>query len=411
MSEPTSQSEEVHPPVARPPASVVRPAIVYLTFFGSIGAFFPYVAVYYRSIGLTVESIGLLTALQAAVSLAAAPLWGALVDQMGSIRGPLAVAGLATASAAALLGLARDPLLIATAVICLAAAGSGMIPMLDSRTVDLLGDDRDRYGRARAWGSVGFIVVALAVGVLIDRIGPPGLFLVYVPGLVLVSVVGWALLGGPSRAGRRVLRVTSAEVVALLRQGRLALFLVGSILLWTAVAAVSTFFSIHLIALGAPAEIVGLAWALGAVVEVPLMFSFDRIVRRVRAEWLIVLAVVVFAVRAAGFALAPSVALVLIVAPLGGVGFAFFFVGTVTYVARVAPPRLQATAQGIYSGTAFSVGTILGAVLGGQVAGVLTLRGLFGACAILAAAAAVVIAAAVVPDRRVAAAERRGRAA
>lgn len=409
MSEPISQPEEVHPPAARPPvASVVRPAVVYLTFFGSIGAYFPYVAVYYRSIGLSVESIGLLTALQAAVSLALAPLWGAVVDQLGSVRGPLAVAGLATAAAAALLGLARDPLLIAAAVICLAAAGSGMIPMLDSRTVDLLGDDRDRYGRARAWGSAGFIVVSLAVGVLIERIGPAGLFLVYVPGLVLVSVVGWALLGGPSRAGRRVLRVTAEEVVGLLRQRRLALFLVGSILLWTAVAAVSTFFSIHLIALGAPAEIVGLAWALGALVEVPLMFSFDRIVRRVPAEWLIVFAVVVFAVRAAGFALAPSVAVVLIVAPLGGVGFAFFFVGTVTYVARVAPPRLQATAQGIYSGTAFSVGTVLGAILGGQVAGVLTLRGLFGVCAIVAAAAAVVIATAVMPDRRVAGA-RPGR--
>lgn len=62
MTEPISRPEEVHPPVARRPvASVVRPAIVYLTFFGSIGAYFPYVAVYYRSIGLTVESIGLLT--------------------------------------------------------------------------------------------------------------------------------------------------------------------------------------------------------------------------------------------------------------------------------------------------------------------------------------------------------------
>ena len=385
---------------------MARPAVVYLTFFGSLGAFFPYVAVYYRSIGLPIEVVGLLTALQAAVSLAAAPAWGAVVDQLGSVRGPLAVAGLATAGAAALLGLARDPVLISIAVIGLAAAGSGIIPMLDSRTVDLLGADRDRYGRARAWGSVGFIVMALAVGGLIDRLGPPGLFLVYVPGLVLVSLVGWALLGGPMRAGRRVLRVTSAEVIGLLRLRRLALFLVGSILLWTAVAAVTTFLSIHLIALGAPGEVVGLVWGLGALVEVPLMFSFDRIIRRVRAEWLIVFAVLAFAVRAAGLAFAPSVPVLLLVAPLGGVGFAFFFVGTVTYVARVAPTRLQATAQGIYSGTAFSIGTILGSTIGGQVGAAFGLRALFGICAVAAVAAALVIAAALRGPGRAAAPAR-----
>ena len=93
----------------------------------------------------------------------------------------------------------------------------------------------------------------------------------------------------------------------------------------------------------------------------------------------------------------------LLAVPLGGVGFAFFYVGTVTYVARSTPPRLQATAQGIYSGTAFSVGTILGSTIGGQVGAALGLRALFGVCAVGAALAAVVIAAAVMRpaiDRR-----------
>jgi PPP family 3-phenylpropionic acid transporter len=381
-------------------ASVARPAVVYLILFGSIGSFFPYIAVYYKSIGLSVESIGLLTALQAAVALAAAPLWGAFVDQLGSVRGPLALAGLATAASATVLGVVRDPALIALAVVGTAACGSGITPMLDSRTVDMLGADRDRFGRARAWGSVGFIVVSLAVGALIDRLGPRSLFLVEVPGFALVGLAGWALMGGATRGGRRVIRVTSAEVIGLLRQGRMALFLAGSILLWTAVAAVTTFFSIHLVSLGAPAQVVGLAWALGASVEVPLMFSFDRIVRRVRPEWLVVVGVIAFALRAAGFALSPTGPLVLLAVPLGGVGFAFFYVGTVTYVARSAPPRLQATAQGIYSGTAFSVGTILGSTIGGQLGAAVGLRALFGVCAVGAALAAVVIGAAVMRAAR-----------
>jgi MFS transporter, PPP family, 3-phenylpropionic acid transporter len=361
-------------------------------FFGSIGAYFPYIAVFYSSVHLSVESIGLLFALQAAVSLAAAPMWGAFVDQLGTVRGPLLVGTVGAALAATLLALASSLPVIVVAVVALAVAGSGIIPMLDSRTVDILGADRDRYGRARAWGSAAFIVLSISVGVLIDRVGPRGLFLVYVPGMLLTGVAGWALLGGESRAGRRLLRVTRAEVLGLVRRRGLAIFLAGSILLWTSVAAFNTFFSIHLLSLGAPAELVGLAWALGALVEVPLMFSFHRIVARVGPERLIVIGVMAYALRAAGFAIAPTVPLTIAVAPLGGVGYAFFYVGTVTFVSRKAPARLQATAQGIFSGAAFSVGTILGSTVGGQLAGSLGLRGLFGVCAVGAALAAVVIA-------------------
>src|SRR5436305_10322363 len=90
---------------AERPASVVRPAIVIAAFFSSIGAFFPYIAVYYASIDLSVESIGFLFALQAAVSLAAAPLWGALVDQLGTVRGSLLIGALGAALGATFLAL------------------------------------------------------------------------------------------------------------------------------------------------------------------------------------------------------------------------------------------------------------------------------------------------------------------
>src|SRR5687768_16265371 len=45
-------------------------------------------------------------------------------------------------------------------------------------------------------GSAGFIAGSLGTGVLIDRTGAPGLFLVLVPGVVLASVLVYALLGG-----------------------------------------------------------------------------------------------------------------------------------------------------------------------------------------------------------------------
>lgn len=264
--------------------------------------------------------------------------------------------------------------------------------MLDSRTVELLGDDRDRFGRARAWGSIAFIGVSLGVGLLIDRMASAaGLFLVYVPSLVLVSVAAHTLLGGRARGDRVRPRFSSLDLVGLLRDRRLTIFLGGSILVWTATSALSTFLSVHLVTLGGDARLVGLVWALGALIEVPLMFGFPTLARRIGAERLLVLGALAFALRAAGFAIASDVAAIVLIAPLGGVGFALFYVGTVSYVARTAPASVQATAQGIFSGTAFSVGTIIGSVAGGQVAGALSLRGLFGIAAVATIAAALVV--------------------
>ena len=79
------------------------------------------------------------------------------------------------------------------------------------------------------------------------------------------------------------------------------------------------------------------------------------------------------------------------IAPLGGIGFALFYVGTVTYVSRAVPPSVQATAQGLFSGTAFSIGSILGAILGGQVAAAITIPGLFAVSAAVTAAGAGIV--------------------
>lgn len=388
-------------PVVR--VSVLRPSIVYIVLFGSVGAYFPYIAIYFQSIGLGLELVGLLLGLGAAVALVAAPVWGAVADYLRDVRGPLVVAGIWAALAALLLAGAREPWAVAVGVVLLAAGFSGMGPMLDARTIELLGDDRDRYAWARSTGSASFIVISLAVGALLNRTGPSGLFLALALLLALSSLTAWLFLDGRRSAGRRVVGPGPISgLVAVVRNPTLGLFLLGSILVWTTVAAMTSFVSIHLIRLGGDAQLVGLFWALGAAVEVPLMLMFPVFSRRIGPAWLLVVGSLAFAARTAAIALAPSPILIVAAAPIGGIGFAFFYVGTVSYVAEAVPPSIRATAQGLFSGTAFNVGAILGAVLAGQIGAALTLRGLFGVAAVGTIMAALVVWRAVVSDRRTA---------
>jgi predicted MFS family arabinose efflux permease len=122
---------------------------------------------------------------------------------------------------------------------------------------------------------------------------------------------------------------------------------------------------------------VGLGWAANAVLEIPTMLAFRRIAGRVRLPWLLVAGSGVFALRAIVFTASGDPTGMIVAAALGGVGFALFLVGTTTWIARRAPVQLQATAQALFSSTAYAIGAITGAILAGQIAGHWGLGALF----------------------------------
>ena len=370
--------------------SIARPAVVYFLLFVSMGAWLPYFSVFFEESGLSLELVGLLAAVYAGVALVAAPLWGALGDRRRDLRLPLVLAGAWAASAALLLAVVRGPVAISLAVVLIAIGMAGLAPMLDSLTIQTLGERRERFGRARAAGSAAFILGSLATGAAIDAGGAVALFTLLVPALLATTLAAWLLLRGGQRP--RVAVISPLQGLAgILRHRTLGLFLLGSTLVWTSVTAVTTFISVHLFALDAPGPLVGSVWALGALVEVPLMLAFPMLVRRWGDERLLVIAVAAFALRSAAWSVAGDPLLIVALAPLGGVGFGLFYVGTVGYIARTVPPDVQATAQGLFSGTSFSTGSILGALLGGQLAGTLGIPAMFAVASVTTALAGLLV--------------------
>ncbi|MEA2519991.1 MAG: 1 like family, partial [Chloroflexota bacterium] len=83
------ESARPQPAESTIPFAVLRPAIVYAILFGAQGAYLPYIGIYLASTGLDLGTVGALIALFAAVSVVAAPWWGALADASGDIRGPV----------------------------------------------------------------------------------------------------------------------------------------------------------------------------------------------------------------------------------------------------------------------------------------------------------------------------------
>src|SRR3972149_4861362 len=91
-----------------PVSPVARATGAYIVYFTAAAAYWPYIPVYYRGLGLALGTIGLLAALAAATQLVASPAWGALTDRFPHSRLILPPAAFLAARAAVGLASARD---------------------------------------------------------------------------------------------------------------------------------------------------------------------------------------------------------------------------------------------------------------------------------------------------------------
>jgi PPP family 3-phenylpropionic acid transporter len=357
-----------------------RILLAYLVYFSAIGASFPYLPVFYRDLGLPLEEIGLLTAIQAAIQLVLGPIWGGLVDRFPKVGLTLPLAAAVAAVGGFTLLLAADfPSVLAGSMILFAGL-AGIGPTLDARTLETLGaKGRERYGQVRAFGSLAFVIMTLLVGLLLDARGARTLFWVYLPCLIGTVLVTATI---PRRGTHRAVSMLRGATDILGAPGMLVFF-AGFTIVWTALAATNAFYSIQVVALGGGNALVGIAWAFGAVIEVPLMYAFPRLGARFGTERLLVFGALVFMLRALLAGLADQPVALVLIAPLEGLGFACVFVGGVTVLAARLPASLGGTAQGLFSASA-GLATIVGSVVGGAIAGAVGISGLFVACGALA---------------------------
>lgn len=341
-----------------------RPVAGYLAQYSAVGALYPFLPVYYATLGFGLQAIGLLGAAFAVAALVGAPLWGATADHLGAARPVLSVAALAASVSAAGLALSQGSVPIVLSAVALSLMMAGIGPILDARAMEIVGAGRGSYGRMRVWGSLSFIGAVLLTGWLVEAFGISTMFAVLVIALVATAVVGFGIRSRPAVAplpGR-------AALAAVARTPMIMAFLGVVLLAWTSSTAINAFFSIHLVDIGAPESLVGASWALGAVVEVPIMIAFPSLQRRIGLERLLIAGAALFALRGVAVVLTGDPLLTTLTMLIHGAAFALVLVGGVVYVSTHAPRGAAASAQGMLAATVFGLAQVLGPGIGGVVA-------------------------------------------
>jgi MFS transporter, PPP family, 3-phenylpropionic acid transporter len=370
-----------------------RARVAYVIYYVGVAAYAPYLQLYYGSLGITLAGVGALAAFSSLTAMIAAPVWGLIHDRNPSSRLLIPLASVVAASGGLGLGMAGASLWLIPSVAAFSIGMTGISPMMDVRVLEMTRSDRTRYASVRVFGSIGFIAATPIIGFAIHQ-NYRELFVFFIP-IVLVAGLSSLLLPGRSGAVRAPSMMRAPGTV--LRHRPILLFLAAALVGWTAISAQNPFFSIYLGRLGASSDQIGWAWSSQALLEIPAMVFFPLLARKYGAERLIVAGMTVLVMRQTANAVFTMPAILIGFSLLQGLGYGLLLIGGIAFVSQQAPRGTAATAQGILNATTFSLASIIGAGLGGQIGGILSLRTLFALSAGLGAISVVLMAAVVLP--------------
>jgi len=340
-----------------------RIGLFFAAYFAAAGVLAPYFPLYLEHRGLTAAQIGIVMAVAQGMRIFGPTAWGWLADHTTERVRILQFTSIAAAICFVPVLLPGGFGFVLLTMFAVHFFMTGQIPIAEAMTAtQLRGDPRAaaRYGRLRAWGSISFVVVVLATGVLLDFAG-----VALQPWLVLAFLVATALVGQLVRDAPHEPQVNDGvSVRALLAEPRVRWFFLSVMLMIFAHGALYTYFSLHLAALGYSKSAIGLFWVLGVIIEVAFFFVQGRVFARFDPFRLLAASCALAALRFALIAEAAQVVVLLVIAQmLHAATFAVHHSASILTIQRWFHGRATARGQALYVSIGYGIGGTAGSLL------------------------------------------------
>jgi PPP family 3-phenylpropionic acid transporter len=347
------------------PAGRLR--LFYFLYYGNVGAYMPFFAPYLLGLGFSGRQAATVQMLPSLVGPFVAIGWAAWADRRAGATRALRRASLIALASALFLPLAQTPAAVGAVILAQALGERAVVPLADALSIEWT---RDRpgfsYARIRLFGSLGFIALAVALGLALsargERPGDP-----LVPAVVVLCVAGYAMAvralpAAPATVGPRP---GLADMAALLRDRRLLAFLAACAVHWGSGAPYHFLFGVLVRDRGLPSEVAGWGMGAGVAAEIAVLLAFPLLERRLSLRALLASAFAATALRWFLVWRAESAAAIVLLQLLHAFTFGVFWASAVGAVARFVPPRLRATGQALFGATVFGLGNTLAYQLAG----------------------------------------------
>ncbi len=359
----------------------------YFFYFAFVGAMAPFWGLYLHSLEFNAFQIGVLMSLLQVMRIFAPNIWGHIADRTGKRIAIVQLAALVCLVAFIGVFFAKTFWWLFAVMSLISFFWSASLPLVEATTLTHLGDHSDRYGRIRLWGSVGFILVVVGLGALLDHAS--------------ISLMPWVVMGLLVGIVLTSRMIPEAEIAhhehvhipmrAVLRRPEVVTLFAAALLMAAAHGPYYTFFTLHLVQTGYSKSFAGWLWALGVVCEIGIFLVMPRVFRSLRPETVLLATLLIAAVR---FLLigwqADNLPVLLFAQLLHALTFGAYHASALALVHRHFTGKNQARGQALYNSVAFGVGGTIGSLYSGAAWDALGAGATFSiasGCALLAALA------------------------
>lgn len=349
-------------------------------FFAGLGFYIPFISVHFKKgLGFSGTQMGVILSIFPILSMFSQALTGFLSDLTGRIRIFLYIPLLSLIFSLVLLFFTSSFWAVLFSFIFFSLSLAAIFPMMNLGILEFLGEKSHNYGKLRAWGSWGFLFSSAVLSGLLDYTGKQYLFVFF----ALFCFLGlFTIRFFPEREKKK--EKYHRKHLKLFKAIDFWFLIVVTFLFQISYSSLDVYLGVLMESLGASSSQIGLAWAVGVAVEIPVMLYSGTIIKRLGVNRFISMGILSGLARWLVYFFAENLIPIYVVQVLHGLTFACLYNGGIEYVRQRFPEVVQGSAQSLYDGSSRLFGYFTGMLIMGRIFDAAGLRGVFATASTLA---------------------------
>lgn len=333
--------------------------VFYFFSFATLGIIFPFAPLYLKKIGFTGTEIGIILAMIPLNKFLVTRVWTSLFEKTSNKSIFILIAILLSNLSLLLMYYYTTSFMMVTLSIFLYSFfRAGVLPILDTYTMEHSVHSKLSYGQIRLFGSIGFIISVTITGLMIDTIGLE-YFVLMVVGMGMMVLLPFFFITFSTHNIQKKSNVSKS----LGRDFYIVVFVVT--LYFISFTFNNNFLNIKIEEYGMSQLTAGNMWAVGVLFEVVIMFFSGKFMHLYSSQFWLSIALLAGTLRVFIVGITGNIYLLYFANFLHGIAFGLFHLAMMYFINNSIEKDLRLKAQSIYAATTFGLGTILGSISSG----------------------------------------------
>ena len=334
----------------------------YWFYFASLGAFIPYWGLYLSDSGYSAIEIGQLMAVIMGTKIIAPYLWGWIADHRNNRLFIIRLGAVLAAIAYAGIFISNTFWWVFFVLLVFSFFWNAILPQFEALTFNHLEKNEHQYSWVRVWGSVGFIVAVMVMGVLLNSMSISKL-----PFVVVVLLAGIALttfvVSDHTGARHKEVHLPLFEI---LKNKQVVALLLACLFVQASHGPYYTFYTIYAESHGYSNSWIGILWAIGVLSEVIAFAMMPWLVKRFGLRTLLLASLFSGSLRwlLIGFFI-DNIYITTFAQIFHASTFGIYHAVAIAYIHRYFKGKNQGKGQALYSSISFGLGGAVGSLYGG----------------------------------------------